>query len=662
MRHKYIFTSHNFSDRLNDYGQPDRLMKLQTLLLYILALLVVGCANPGSGPDGGPYDETPPRIVEMNPPIGTCNAKAKKVSIVFDELIKVEDVQEKIIVSPPQTEMPEIKVSGRRISVELLDTLKENVTYTIDFSDAIVDSNEGNPLGNFTYYFSTGAQIDSMEVSGFVLAAENLEPVSGILVGLHSNMADSAFVSAPFERVARTDGAGHFSIKGVSPGKYRIYALKDIDNDFKYTRGEMLAFNRDTIIPEAFPDVRMDTLWADTVHIDTIKQVAYTHFMPDNVTLLAFTEKNLIRQFLKSQREPEYFKIFFTAPSTQIPVARLLNSQIKNPWIEERTIGNDTITYWLRDTALINCDTLRVEYSYEAVNDSTFEAYTQVDTLELIPKFGYAKRQKFKAEDMEKWQKELEKRHRKGDFTQETPPVEPLKIDYAISSSLAPDQNLKFRLPEPAERIDTTGIHLFLKVDSIYVEAAYRLEQDTLSLRDYTLRSEWRPGQEYVLNIDSACIAGISGKVNAAYDVKVSIPPIEKYGALFLIIPDADSTALVQLLSKDEGIIKQLPVVKGRVDFFYLKPGTVYARLINDRNGNGRWDEGNYEEGVMPEEVYYFPKRFEIRENWDVEQTWTLTEVPMFKQKPVEIIKQKEVKKRTPKNRNAERERAKRSM
>ena len=264
---------------------------------------------------------------------------------------------------------------------------------------------------------------------------------------------------------------------------------------------------------------------------------------------------------------------------------------------------------------------------------------------------------------MGRWSsKELEKRHRKGDFTQETPPVEPLKIDYAISSSLAPDQNLKFRLPEPAERIDTTGIHLFLKVDSIYVEAAYRLEQDTLSLRDYTLRSEWRPGQEYVLNIDSACIAGISGKVNAAYDVKVSIPPIEKYGALFLIIPDADSTALVQLLSKDEGIIKQLPVVKGRVDFFYLKPGTVYARLINDRNGNGRWDEGNYEEGVMPEEVYYFPKRFEIRENWDVEQTWTLTEVPMFKQKPVEIIKQKEVKKRTPKNRNAERERAKRSM
>ena len=150
--------------------------------------------------------------------------------------------------------------------------------------------------------------------------------------------------------------------------------------------------------------------------------------------------------------------------------------------------------------------------------------------------------------------------------------------------------------------------------------------------------------------------------MNAAYDVRVSIPPLEKYGALFLIIPDADSTAIVQLMSKDEGLIKQLPVVDGRVDFFYLKPGAVYVRLINDRNCNGKWDEGNYEEGVMPEEVYYFPKRFDIRENWDVEQTWMLKELPLFKQKPAEIIKQKEVKKRTPKNRNAERERAKRNM
>lgn len=153
--------------------------------------------------------------------------------------------------------MPEIKTSGRRISVALQDSLKPNTTYTIDFSDAIVDSNEGNPLGNFTYYFSTGTQLDTMEVAGHVLMAQNLEPVKGILVGLHSNLADSAFTTLPFDRVARTDGAGHFSIKGVAPGTYRIYALKDVDNDFKYARGEMLAFNHTEIKPSSFPTYDM---------------------------------------------------------------------------------------------------------------------------------------------------------------------------------------------------------------------------------------------------------------------------------------------------------------------------------------------------------------------------------------------------------------------
>ena len=130
-----------------------------------------------------------------------------------------------------------------------------------------------------------------MQVAGNVLNAEDLEPVKGILVGLHSNLSDSAFTTLPFDRVARTDGNGHFSIKGVAPGKYRIYALKDMDGDFKYVRGEMFAFNREDIVPSSFPDIRHDTLWADTVRIDTIKSVRYTHFLPDDVLLLAFTEK-----------------------------------------------------------------------------------------------------------------------------------------------------------------------------------------------------------------------------------------------------------------------------------------------------------------------------------------------------------------------------------
>lgn len=633
------------------------MLKLISKILTFLtvALLIVACANPGSGPDGGPFDETPPRIVHMSPALGGTNEHTKKISIVFDELIKVENVQEKVIISPPQVQTPEFKVAGKRITVQLADSLKENTTYTVDFSDAIVDTNEGNALGNFTYYFSTGAQLDTMQVAGSVLSAENLEPVKGILVGLHSNLADSAFTTLPFNRVARTDGNGHFSIKGVAPGKYRIYALKDMDGDFKYARGEMLAFSREDIVPSAFPDVRRDTLWADTVRIDTIKTVRFTHYMPDDVLLLAFSEKNNTRQYLKSKREPEKFSIYFTAPSKHIPEVRGLNFDATNAFIVERSVGNDTLTYWLRDTALVNQDTLAIACTYEATNDSTLQSYMQTDTLELVPQFSYAKRQKFAAEDLAKWRKGLEKRHKNGDFSQETPPVKPLAMKCSARMDMKPDQNVHFTLPEPAVRIDTTAFHLYLKVDSTYQQARFKLMGDSLHLLNYTLKAEWLPGQEYVLNIDSAAVQGISGKVNKTFDLKFRINTAEAYGSLFLVVPDAPPMAVVQLLNTSEKLVKQAKVENGRVDFFYLTPNDYYVRLFVDCNENGKWDEGCYADDRQAEEVYYYPQKFSVRANWDIEQTWQVKALPLNEQKPRELIKQKEQEKKTPKSRNAER-------
>lgn len=154
-------------------------------LVLLLALLVASCARMGR-PDGGWYDETPPSVIGATPGDGSVNAKAKKINIFFDEFIKLENASEKVVVSPPQLEQPEIKATGKRISVELKDSLKDNTTYTVDFSDAISDNNEGNPLGNYTYSFSTGEEIDTLEVSGYVVQAENLEPVKGILVGLYA--------------------------------------------------------------------------------------------------------------------------------------------------------------------------------------------------------------------------------------------------------------------------------------------------------------------------------------------------------------------------------------------------------------------------------------------------------------------------------------------
>ena len=234
-------------------------MKANSLFLpfYLLALLLlVSCAKMGQ-PDGGWFDETPPKVVGATPGDGATKVNQKKINIYFDEFIKLDNPSEKVVVSPPQLEVPEIKGGGKRISISLVDSLKPNTTYTIDFSDAISDNNEGNPMGNYTYSVSTGEVIDTMEVSGCVLESENLEPIKGILVGLYADHADSAFRTKPMLRVSRTDSRGRFVIKGVAPGSYRIYALQDMDGNYMFNqKSEKIAFSHDIIVPSSKPDVR----------------------------------------------------------------------------------------------------------------------------------------------------------------------------------------------------------------------------------------------------------------------------------------------------------------------------------------------------------------------------------------------------------------------
>lgn len=623
-------------------------------------LCLAACANPGSGPDGGPYDETPPRIVAMSPALGQRGTTDRKVTITFDELIKIENATEKIIISPPQTEAPDIKTAGRRITVELIDTLKPETTYTIDFSDAITDANEGNPLGNFTYYFSTGQQLDTMEVSGHVLAAENLEPVKGMLVGLHADTTDTAFTTKPFDRVARTDGNGHFSIKGVAPGTYRAYALRDMDGDFRRSKGEMMAELRTAVRPSSFPDVRYDTLWHDSVRYDSIRTVHYTHYTPDDLVLLAYTERPVERHFLKSQRDvPEWFRMYFTAPSAHVPVVRGLNFDAEGAFLEQRSAGNDTITYWLRDVMMPAVDTLRMAYTYEAFDDSTGANVLRTDTLELTPRQTMARRLKQKAEEEEKWQKQLEKRHKKGDYSRETRPVEHLKIDCKAPRTLMPDRNVRFECEEPLVRLDTAGLHLWLMQDTVRTEAPFRILPRPDDLLGFTLAGEWRYGQHYELTLDSAATAGLSGRTNRTVETRFSIGKEEDYGAVFLTLPGADSTATVQLLSSDTKVERQVRSRDGRADFFYVSPGKYYLRLFYDRNGNGRWDTGDYDRGLAPEEVFYFPVAITVRANWDIEQTWRPDELPLTRQKPRELVKQQEEKEKTARNRNAERARQK---
>lgn len=630
----------------------------QLLYLVFLFLLATACANPGSGPDGGPYDEELPYVVSTTPASGDSGVKGRRVTLQFNEFIKLENASEKVTVSPPQIEMPDILTSGKRITVTLNDSLRPNTTYTIDFSDAIEDNNEGNPMGNYTFFFSTGRTVDTLEVGGHVLAAEDLEPIKGILVGLHSDTTDSAFRTRPFDRVARTDGSGHFSIKGVAPGRYRIYALNDGDGDFRFTqKSEMIAFGRESISPSFFQDTRYDTLWRDTVHYDTIVARPFTHFTPDDVVLRAFKEVNPVRHLLKTEYPvPEQFTIFFTAPSTHVPEVRGLNFDASK-LLPRISSGNDTLTFWVADTLLVRQDTLTLALTYEESNDSTLELSLRTDTLELSPKLTWAKRDKQRQEEWEEWEKNREKALKNDRPFNEEPPTVWIKLTPRIERPLAPDQNPVLVIDEPLARFDTSGVHLRLIVDSTETEAPYLLEP--LPGRDFSFRlmGEWRPGQQYVIVVDSAAMTSVFGHRNRRMEQKFNIAKDDEFGSFFVNVQglDGDTTAIVELLDGRGKVVRRCRAPQGRADFFYLKPGDYYLRLLLDRDGDGMWTTGEFETGLPPEEVYYNPVKFNVRARWDIEQDWNFRTLPLTEQKPAELIKQKADPKKTVKNRNAER-------
>ena len=633
-------------------------IKANTLFLpfYLLVfLLLVSCAKMGQ-PDGGWFDETPPKVIGASPADGTVNVNQKKINIYFDEFIKLDNPSEKVVVSPPQLEQPEIKGAGRRIQISLVDSLKANTTYTIDFSDAISDNNEGNPMGNYTYSFSTGAAIDTMEVSGHVLESENLEPVKGILVGLYADHADSAFRTKPMLRVSRTDSRGRFVIKGVAPGSYRIYALQDQDGDYKFSqKSEKIAFSHDIIVPSCKPDVRQDTTWVDSLHIKSIDQVDYIHFLPDNIVLRAFTEPLTDRFFLKAERQKaNSFTLFFSYGDSILPQIKGLNFDAENAFLVEASEKKDTITYWLKDTALVNQDTLLMDITYR-MTDSTGVLVNKTDSAqEILSKEPYAKRMKEQEKELAAWTKKQEKKKKKGEPYDSVMEVKPLNVQLSVSSQFDPDQNVIFSFPTPLAKVDTAAIHLYAKHDTLW----YRAPMEFLPLenRKYELRGEWRPDIEYSLEVDSAAFEDIYGLASKPIKQGFKVNSLDTYGTLLVNITSLhDLPLIVQLLDAQDKVIKETKTVNGVAEFYYLKPQKYYMRLIVDRNNNGKWDTGNYASDQQAEEVYYYPEAIECKAKWDLTESWDPLARELSQQKPGAITKQKPDKEKKVKNQNVQR-------
>ncbi len=593
------------------------------------------CANIGN-PSGGPIDKTPPIFMRSNPTPNAVNVKDRKIEIFFDEIVTLKDPSTKIIVSPAQTEMPRMSALGRKVTVELVDSLLPNTTYTIDFSNSIQDNNEGNAIDNFAFAFSTGSVIDSMRVSGYVLDSRTLEPMQSVVVGLQSNLADSAFHKEKLQRVALTNDRGQFTIRNVSPGSYHIFALKDLDRDYKFGNPtEDIAFLDSIIVPSIGSREAADTVYNDLNEIDTIMRATRPAYFPNDILLSMFNEDRKSQYLANNLRvDSTRISLTFAAASDTLPSLNIVGrNDVPDQWYTlERSQTNDTLTYWIRPPHLVSADTLMVATTYLRT-DTASNLSWGTDTLKFT------------------FQRQKAKKKKKNEETDSLEQIRFMELHPLANGTQEVYAPLLLQTGTPIERYSREAFHLQRKLqnDTTFYPTEIKsiaLRDSTLSRRDLMLKVDWEPGAAYTLAVDSLAMTDIYGLQTKPLKVDFNVRKMEEYGNIVFNIPEVRDSAIVELLDGTDKVVLHTPVKNHRAELLNLLPGKYYARLFIDRNGNGKYDTGNYDMHLQPEETVYYPGAINLKKNWDVEQTWDIYATPIDKQKPEAIKKNKPERKK----------------
>lgn len=578
------------------------------LLIGLSAAVVWGCANRGIGPQGGPKDEVPPMEVSAEPANGSVGFTGKRIEVTFNEYLQLDNVSQHLLMSPPQQNPPEVKVRGKRLLVNFVDTLRENTTYTLDFGNAVCDYTERNPQRNYTYSFSTGAVIDTMEVRGRVYEAESLNPAKGVMVGIHRDLNDSAFVAAPFLRIAKTDSTGAFRIANMHAGDYRIYAVDDISRDYRLTIGEALAFDEGLLTPEVRPHYHTDSLGRDSL-------VGY-EYGPADIVLWLFHEQQQRLYLQRTTRDERYaVQVCFSSSPDSMPSFRVLNDSV-NYHVQYSAKG-DTTMIWLADSFSVHQDSLQFEVRYRAT-DSLNHLEWKTDTIRAIyraPKLN-AKAQKIQARK--------EKRRR-------------LELRSNAKAGFELNDTLRIMSKTPLAQIAVEAMHLFEKKDSIYRHVPFTLApHDTLPMR-LTIQAKMTAGKQYEFRIDSAALHDLYGTPNNAVRYTMELKTPEEYSTLKVTLSPFVPNARIQVMSTQDKVVRELPAKEEGTLFAFLKPDTYYLRMYIDANGDGKWTTGSWSEKRQPERVYYFPEKIQTKSNWDFEEVWDYTAVEQTQSKPMEL-------------------------
>lgn len=581
--------------------------------ILFAGFLLYSCANKGY-PEGGPKDVTPPHVIAEQPASFSKNFKKKNINIYFDEFVALKNINEKFIISPPQSKKPKVRLRAKYVMVEFEDTLRPQTTYSLDFADAIVDNNEGNPLGYYRYVFSTGDVIDTLELSGNVVNAGTNEPVLNAYVFLYENMADSVPLKEIPAYMGCTDSSGFFRITNIKEADYKVVSVMDENRDYKYTpEGEYVAFLDSLVRPVVFPVIHTDTLENDSVV--TREYLAYG---PNNLYLRMFMENSTQLYMMdESRKERGLLNFVFSIPGKNDFAIELLDTVVEGKWyLPEISSGGDTLNLWIRDSVVYKRDTLNFRLTYLRTDSAGMQVpYT--DTVKLV----YTDK---KTNENKKKKKEQEK-----------PEIEFLKINIGIRQEQDVNTGFSLEFDRPVTEDFMQALRLSEKVDTVYEPVDFTLRKDSVYIRRFYVEKKWKPEAEYRLQIDSASIRDIYGHINDKTEKKFKVKALESYGTLKVYLEGTDGQVILQLYRPDNkktekgdkifNVVAEKIVEKDEeIIFDFLHEGKYRLRAILDKNRNGIWDPGLYLKGKQPEEIRYLPVEINIKQNFDVEQHFDL--------------------------------------
>ncbi len=588
---------------------------------FIWIVIISSCANQGM-PTGGPRDSIPPVLVGTYPKYQAVNFNGDEVRLTFNEYILPDQVREKLVVSPPLEKRPTIQTKSKTLIVKFNEDLRDSATYSLDFKNSVVDNNERNEYENLRFSFSTGDVYDSLRVAGRVIDAFNLEPKENVLVMLYNNLHDSAVYTTIPDYIAKTDEDGFFLMDNIAPGTYHLFSITDNNNNLKYNEGaEEIAFADTVVVPWAEFKEERDTLVRGA---DSLLIVGHTQFHPDPFYLRQFTEDIFDQYLEKYERQNKYQATFvFNESVSDTFSIKILNQETEEDrYLLEYNENVDSLTMWFADTITANIDTIIAELAYYQL-DSMNQVYVRKDTLELP----------FKEKVSDNKRKKKPKEKEEG----EVEPVE--QFIWQTNLGSAPfdlNKDIVITSPEPLKTLDTTQIHLFYTEDTLRKHLNFSFVRDTSAWRTYRLKYKWEPETDYSLQIDSAASENIYGITSKELLKKFKTHEEDYYGSIILNLTKVNVPVIIQLLKnndKEEVISEKVAEEDQQVVFNFLPPEKYKIKAIYDRNGNGKWDTGSYQDEYLPERVAYINEVIKVRSNWENSYNWELTPDPHFTKK-----------------------------